>query len=407
MNILFLTSPAPQKAAFSTSEKRPPIGLGYLMSVVREKGHSVFFSDEYLRKTTLLETDFLNIQRIDCVGIYANTVCYPETRKMLAQLQEKREKKQWSGKIIVGGPHTSVGLATIPEYVDHIVIGEGEITLPKILAGQIHERVVVGEKVADLDALPLPAWDKFIFLPYEWTISWHPGMPVYPFNTSRGCPFSCTFCSVKAVWGREYRVISAERIVADIQHMVKHYGAQGIYFREDNFTCDTKRVVEFCELILKKNLAIDWFCETRVSSILDVETLKLMAKAGCKAFYIGVESGSPRILHMLNKGISIENIEKAFAITKQVDIKTYASFIVGIPGETADDLRMTDALIKQIQPDFICKNVYVGLPGSEMYEYIKERKLYEHKDDSGILYPLGYKKRARKYYNRDPYYRVY
>lgn len=407
MNILFLTSPAPQKAAFSTSEKRPPIGLGYLMSVVREKGHLVFFSDEYLRKTTLLETGFLNSQRIDCVGIYANTVCYPETLKILKQLQKKREKREWSGKIIVGGPHTSVGLTTIPEYVDHIVIGEGEITLPKILAGQINERVVVGEKVTDLDTLPMPAWDKFIFLPYEWTISWYSCLPVYTFNTSRGCPFLCTFCSVKAIWGREYRFISAERIIADIQHMVKHYGAQGIYFREDNFTFNTKRVVELCELILKKNLAFDWFCETRVSSILDVEILKLMAKAGCRVFYIGVESGSPKILHMLNKGISIENIEKAFAITKQVGIKTYASFIVGIPGETADDLRMTNALIKQIQPDFICKNVYVGLPGSEMYEYIKERKLYEHKDDSGILYPSGYKKRARKYYNRDPYYRVY
>jgi len=206
MNIFFLTSAAPKRAGFATSEKRPPLGLGYLMATLKKKNHNLFFSDEYLRPSNILETDFLEKNDINFVGIYSNTICYPSTLKMFEILNEKRINEEWHGKIMVGGPHTSVAYNKIPEYVDYIVIGEGEISVPKIINGEIKDRIIHGEKVEDMDALPLPAWEEFIYRPYDWSSPWFPETyPIYTLNTSRGCPFDCTFCSVKKFWGNKYK----------------------------------------------------------------------------------------------------------------------------------------------------------------------------------------------------------
>jgi O-antigen biosynthesis protein len=407
MNILFLTSAAPEKAAFSTNEKRPPLGLGFLMAVLKKKGHNIFFSDEYLQPSRILDSDFLKIHKIDYVGIYSNTICYKSTLDMFNKLQNKRKDGSWTGEIMVGGPHTSIDCSEIPDFVDHIVIGEGEISVPKIVSGEIKERIVRGEKVVDLDSLPIPSWEEFIYRPYQWKHDWLDTYPMYTMNTSRGCPFNCTFCSVNAIWGRTYRCMSALRVVEEIEYLTKYYGAKAIYFREDHFTLKKERTVEFCELLLKKNIKIDWMCETRVDQLDDYEYQKLMKEAGCKVFYIGVESGSPRMLEFFKKGETIQQFIKAFETAHKVGIKTYASFVVAAPTETQKDRDMTDHLIQQVQPDFVGKNIYVGLPGSELYSYIKNNNLYEYEDEFHLLYPLGYLENVKRFYNDDEYYKTY
>jgi len=189
--------------------------------------------------------------------------------------------------------------------------------------------------------------------------------------------------------------------------MIKTYGAKGIYFREDHFTLNKNRVVEFCNLLLKKNIKIDWFCESRVDNLNNLEYQKLMSKAGCRALYIGVESGSPRMLEFYKKGETVEQFIESFKISKKAGIKTYASFVVGFPTETEKDIKLTNELIERIKPDFYSKNIFLGIPGSELYDYLKENKLYEYEDSSGILYPKGYLKNVKKYYNNSRYYKVY
>ena len=406
MNILLMTSAAPGIAPFSTDEKRPPLGLGYLIAVLKAAGHNVFFEDNYLKPSNILDTDFISTNNIDFVGIYANTICYQSTLSMFNKLQELRDRKKWNGKIIVGGPHTSVGTDTIPEFVDHIVIGEGEVSVPEIISGTEKNRVVHGKKVADMDSLPLPAWEEFIHRPYTWKDTWLDSYPVYTFNTSRGCPFNCTFCSVKAVWGKTYRCMSAEKVVSDVEFMIKRYGLRAAYFREDHFTLKKSRVIDFCELLLKKNIKIDWICETRVDSLDDLEYQRLMARAGCKVFYVGVESGSPRMLKFFNKGERVEQFIKAFGFAREAGIKTYASFVVGAPTETENDRLATEKFIKELRADYVMKNVYVGLPGSELYDYVRDNKLYEHEDPNKLLYLKGHNSRVNKYYHGNPYFKV-
>lgn len=409
MKILFLTSAAPKHAAFSTGEKRPPLGLGFLIAILKKQGHEIFFSDEYLKPSKILDSDFLEQNRIDFVGIYSNTICYHSTLAMLKKIESKRQRGSWQGKIMVGGPHTSVGYKEIPAFVDFVVIGEGEISVPKIVNGEVSERIVFGEKVENLDDLPMPAWEEFMDKPYNFNAPYSDSdaYPCVTMNTSRGCPFNCTFCSVKSIWGKTYRAMSAARVVSDIEYLIEKYKIKSVYFREDHFTLSKKRTIEFCHLLIEKNIKIDWFCETRVDQLGDYDYQKLMKRAGCKAFYIGVESGSPRMLKFFKKGETVEQFIKAFDIAHRVGIKTYASFVVQAPTETEDDRRLTDELIARIKPDYVGKNVFVGIPGSELYDYIKENELYEHEDDLHILYPKGYLENVKQYYRNDPYYYVY
>ena len=407
MNVLLLTSPAPKSGGFSTLEKRPPLGVGLLISVLEQRGHSVTFDDQYLKPWPVFDNAlYLQKNKIDFVGIYSNTICLQGTLSLLRKLQYLREHKLWCGKIAVGGPHTSFGAEQLPEYVDHICIGEGDITLAEMVEGTETNRIVVGKKVADLNTLPRPAWHHFIYRGYDWSSSWDSGYPMYTFNTSRGCPFSCTFCSVKGVWGRTYRYMSAERIIEDVVFMQQHYGMKAAYFREDHFTLNTDRVVAFCEGLLRKKLSFSWVCESRADSVEDSGLLKLMAQAGCRALYIGVESGSQRMLDLFRKHEKVEQFSYVIREARKLGIRTYASMLYGTPDETPEDVASSEQFLQKVNPDYIGRNVFVGLPGSELYEKLHSSGAYDYKDENGLLYPVGYESRAKALYGETQYYAV-
>ena len=166
---------------------------------------------------------------------------------------------------MVGGPHPTVRSEDIPGFVDYIVQGEGEKAILEIINGS-NERVIHKKFATDLDTLPPPAWEYFAGLPYDFACDFFPERPAFNLNTSRGCPFNCTFCSNASIWGKMNRRFSAERIVEDVRVLMSDYGARGIYFREDNFVCNKNRVSHFCELLLKKNINLSWACETRVDN---------------------------------------------------------------------------------------------------------------------------------------------
>ncbi|MEW6380720.1 MAG: radical SAM protein [bacterium] len=405
-NILLMTSPAPKFSPFSTKEKKPPLGLGFLMAVLKKDGHVIHFSDEYLRRSNSIESDYLQKNNIDYVGIYSNTVCFSETVKLLDKIQKLRIEKKWKGKLIVGGPHPSLMPHDFPDYVDHIVIGEGEKKIINIVEEQEKDRILYGERIEDLDSLPRPAWEEFIKLPYNWTDNFVNSHSVFTLNTSRGCPFGCKFCSVKGIWGKTYRTMSPARVFEDMIFLKKNYNAKCIYFREDNFTLNKKRIIELCNLLIKNNQKIDWLCETRADSLQDFEYVDLMARSGCKVFYIGVESGSQRMLDFVKKGETIQQFINAFDNARRAGIKTYASFIFGLPTETNEDIKLTKQLIKRIKPDFVGKNVFVGLPGSELYQYAKDHKMYEYEDEKGLLFLKGHNSRVNKYYRCNPYFKM-
>ena len=401
MNILFTTSAAPRSSPFSTEEKRPPLGIGSLIALLRTEGHKVLFIDTYLKPVPFIEQGYLQKNHVDCLGVYANTICWQDTLRMLQAVEKLRKRGSWRGKILVGGPHTSAAPETIPAFVDHIVQGEGETAVLEIARGRVNERIVKKERSTNLDALPFQPWDIFAQMPYDFSCQWLSVKPIFTMNTSRGCPFNCTFCSVGSIWGKLYTYYSAERIISEIDYLVKTFGAKGIYFREDNFTLKKERVISFCELLLRKNMSIQWMCETRIDT-LDENLLTLMRRAGCEALYIGVESGSQRVLDFLKKGIRVEQVENIFRLCHTIGIKTCASFIVGIPTETEAERAETIALSKRLQPTTSWINVFVGIPRSPLYEYVLKNHLYEDIDTCGLVYLKGHNQLVDQFYRGDP-----
>jgi len=395
MNVLLTTSPAPKKSPFFCNEKRFPLGIGFLLSTLRNAGHKVFFIDNYLYPRKFWLEGFLEKNKIDLVGIYASTICYNGTKEIIEGCEQLRKSGKWNGKIAVGGPHTSVTDSPLPTSVDYVVRGEGEQAILDIVEGNINSGIIEGNIIKDLDMLPSPAYDIFMnHTPqYDNSVNCFKDVPVFNMNTSRGCPYSCKFCSVQGVWGNKYRLFSAERIIDDIRWLIRDYNIQGVYFREDNFTASLKRVRKFCELILSQNIKIKWLCESRVKP-LPKDILSLMAKAGCRWLYLGCESGSQRVLDLINKQISVEDIRNVINWGKELGIKCYTSWVIGVPGESDDDRKETFSLIKELKPFSAGLHVFIGLQGSEFYNEMLASNNYIYKDELGFLYSKDWNRLA-------------
>ncbi len=395
----------PKRPPFGTTplhygDFRPPLGLGFLATYLEQYGHDVRIVDHYLEEQNTVAS--MELFDPDFIGIYTHSGAYPQVLELIEEIRQITKKP-----IICGGPHATVLPETIPATVNHIVIGEGEIALLDIVEGRESNRVVQRLPIQDLDSLPWPSYKYFIDKPYNFKMSlgtYGPQMeeePVFTMNTSRGCPYECTFCGVRSIWGKTVRYFSAERIVEEIENLISNYGANGIYFREDHFTLNPKRTEAFCDLVLRKGIKIPWACESRVDAIQDETLMEKIAEAGCRGFYVGVESGSQKVLDLMKKGVTIEQIKRFFALARNAGIKTYSTFCMGIPGETDEDREATDRLIEEIQPDSVDQFAYMGIPKSRIYEELLKNKQYYHKDSSGFIYTEESKRLAKVLYDKE------
>jgi radical SAM superfamily enzyme YgiQ (UPF0313 family) len=161
-----------------------------------------------------------------------------------------------------------------------------------------------------------------------------------------------------------------------------------------------KRTTEFCEKLITQNINIQWACETRVDNMTE-DLIELMSTAGCRAVYLGIESGSQRILDFLNKNITVKQIEEAINLCKKYNIKTYCSLITGVPGETFEDYLQTKKLMDRLKPYSYGFNVFVGIPDSFLYEHVLDNNLYEYIDDIGLAYLPGYDIKVKFFYGID------
>lgn len=368
----------PGKSGTSTAM---PLGLGYLAAYVKDNGHDVVVKDMEVEPDKLEE--FLIEESPQCVGISVQTLLYP-----LAQDVIKRVRKTLnSTKIVVGGPHVSAVKSEMlkdnPE-VDIAVYGEGEITFLEVINGVKLNQEIPGicyrlddeikmnpprEFIKDLDSLPYPAWHLFPISKYRI----HPpyGRTQHFMNviTSRGCPYRCAYCSKN--FGNTYRKMSPERVVSEIDLLVRMYGVKEIHFYDDDFTIDQKRASEICDKIIEKGLDISWSCTTRVD-LVSFELLKKMKKSGCWLISFGVESGNQQILNTIRKGYTLNQVRDAFKWTKQVGIKTVGFFMLGLPGETKETIKESIKLAKEIKADYTGWAITTIYPGTDIINIYRE-----------------------------------
>jgi radical SAM superfamily enzyme YgiQ (UPF0313 family) len=395
-----MTTSPPEKAPWIHGRKLPPLGIAYVAAALEKAGFQVQIIDNYLLEKPLDQVK-LEIKRLhpEIVGIACGSVTYKKTVETAKAVKEALP----SCKVIVGGPHPSYMPDSILQHpeIDYAVLGEGERASVE-LVNQISNSeeqpknlakipgIAFRDKkqtmktppsfISDLDQVPFPARHLLPMSIYDRKIEYLNVDPVDTMNVIRGCPFSCTYCDVNRLWGRTCRAFSPKRVVEEIIHLVTKYASKGIYFVGDNFTINSSRTEETCRLIKEHKLDVEWVCDTRVD-LISRKLLKEMKSAGCRTIWFGVESGSPRILEQIKREITVEQALHAFKICREEGINTACSFMLGIPGETAEDMKATFKLAKKLNADWCQFNIYIACPGSSLYDKIMQCGLYDRVED--------------------------
>jgi len=230
--------------------------------------------------------------------------------------------------------------------------------------------------IADLDALPFPAWDLFPLENY-WNLRFAHGPQTteryLPLLTSRGCPYPCTFCVVPATNNQKWRPRSAQNVVDEIEHFVLQYNVREFHVEDLDPTISDQRIREICNEILRRRLDVVWkiVAGTKVETIRNEETIELMAEAGCRYISISPETGSPRLLKQMRKPFNLDHAVRLVKRMNEVGIRSQACFILGYPGETAADLKMTWDLVRGLTRqgvDEIALFVITPVPGSAIHK---------------------------------------
>ena len=204
-------------------------------------------------------------------------------------------------------------------------------------------------------------------------IGWSRGLADFGFLMhSRGCPYKCIFCSptLRNSRGDRMRYHSAKRTVDEMEKMAQK-GVTIVQFRDDSFTIDKSKVKELCLELKRRNLKIKWIVQTNINNV-DKDLLMEMKSAGCCSIGFGIESGSPRILSMLNKNNDLPHAMEIFDFCKKIGIKTVGFFLLGSPGEEREDIEKTIKLLKNLRPDLIQLAYFTPYPGSQVFEKIKQ-----------------------------------
>ena len=230
--------------------------------------------------------------------------------------------------------------------------------------------------VSDLNDLPFPAWEDFPLENY-WKLGYSHGplsdKKYLPMLSSRGCPYPCNFCVVPKTNERKWRSRSPENVVKELEYFKDKLGVTEFHFEDLNPTVNDKRTKELCNLLIEKNLKISWkmVAGTKVESIKDLETVKLLKKSGCNYISISPESGSKDLMKEINKPFNYEHAIKIIKEMKKNKIFSQACFVIGYPGEKKIDLKKTKNMIfnlTKIGIDEIAIFIITPVPGSKIYE---------------------------------------
>lgn len=363
----------------------PPISLTQTAAVLRQRGHEVRVNDcsvEGVGKENLQ-----NLVRDFCPDLLVMNSTTPSLNfdmTIPALIKEALPET----KIAAFGIH----VGTLPEEtfamsqaLDYIVRGEPEMTIADLADGlsngsdltaipgisqrrngSVHhaqERAFL----KDLDELPYPAWDLIDLDNYKLPFS---GRRFLMITTARGCPYDCIYCVAQSYYGRKIRMRKVPKIVDELVYLRDRFGVEDFFFWSESFTIVKAAIKELSREIMHRDLKIRWVCNSRVDNV-DRELLELMKQAGCWMISYGVESGDQAILDAIKKDITLQQIQEAIRLTRQVGFQIAGHFVLGLPGETPQTLRKTYDFACSLDLDyaqFYCASPW---PGSEFFKMAK------------------------------------
>lgn len=405
----------------------PPMDLLYLASVAREQGYLPTVKDYSFYSQTL--EDFTN-DISELKPRYA--VVNAATPTLESDLEVLRIAKEVLGDEVITiakGAHFNFLAREVMQdhdFIDIVMCGESELTFGEILKEkplseiqgicfrQEFEIIQTPKRPFNdnLDSLPYPARDLI-----DNSLYTRPdiGKVQAVIKVSRGCPYHCFFCLATPLSGAVVRKRSPENILGEIRECVEKYGIKNFVFWSDIFNLDKDWTRELCQKIIDSKLNITFSTNTRADSA-DVETIKLMKKAGCRLVSIGIESGCQQMLDKMGKKITLEQVRKTVAAFKREHIQIYAYYVIGLPWETKETIEQTLNFAKSLNTEYVSFYTAAALVGTRFYDYVEQNNLGELNYDKPYYYPSVrthslsrdevfelHKKLVRSYYLRPGY----
>jgi anaerobic magnesium-protoporphyrin IX monomethyl ester cyclase len=379
----------------------PPLGLAYIAAVLEKSGHKVQIldRDHILRKNRFdfAQTDEVTIGLIEDFG--SEIVGFSATTPNVSDVNSFSNKiKEINPKIItvIGGPHCvgePVSTLELCKGIDMLVRGEGEMVMLDISEGMdltnigsLTYRDKNGDIISNpdrpliepLDSLPFPARHLLDMAHYTRPsrfISRNLSLRATHIFTARGCPYNCHYCAGPLMGRRKVRYHSPQRVVLEIEDLINNYSVEAVYFAEDMFLSSKKRALEMADLFIKHDIhkKIVWIAQVSPNAV-DKELLSKIKEAGCIQVEYGFESGSQRVLDLMNKKANVGRNKDVALLTRNNRLRFQGNFIVGYPGETEDDFNKTVSFIREVRPNRISLNIFMPLPGTEIYKKLKEEK---------------------------------
>ncbi len=375
-------------------ETIPGLGMLVLAAVAQQRGYRVHLIDAKQQGSSCDDVSGqIAALRPDYVGLSATTISVTNGARIAARVKALLPDVV----TILGGAHVSA----IPERtleafpgIDFGVVGEGEVSLFALL-----ERLEQGRPVDDvpglayrcngtvranprapyiddLDELPMPAWDLLPDFPHRFQPSLfsYPRTPVATLITSRGCPFSCSFCD-RSTSGRKGRMHGVDYVVRMCRHL-SELGVRHIIFVDDLFTVRKQRVVEMCQAFLDSGFTFTWSCNSH-PNLLDAGTMQLMKRAGCWQIAYGIESGSQRILDVVKREVRIPRMRETLRMTRAAGIRAKGYVMIGHPTEGLDSLAETAEFLRHVELELCQITKFTPYPGTPSYPTIRQHGVFD------------------------------
>ena len=405
----------------------PPTDMLYLASISRKYGYEPAVKDYSFFNETIenFKQDIMSI-RPRYLVVNAAT---PTLETDLEVLKVAKEILADEVVTIAKGAHFNFLAREVMQthdYIDIAICGESEPAFAELLEGRApcdieglcfreEFEIIQTKKRAyndNLDELPYPARDLIDNSLYTRPDN---GKMQAVIKVSRGCPYHCFFCLATPLNGSIVRKRSPKNIVGEIRECVEKYGIKNFIFWSDIFNLDKEWTRELCQEIINSKLKITFSTNTRADSA-DIETAKLMKKAGCSLVSIGVESGSQDMLNKIGKKITLEQVKKTVKTFKKLGIQIYAYYVIGLPWETRDTVLETLEFAKSLNTEYVSFYTAAALVGTKFYDYVEENRLGMLNYERPYYYPCVkthflsvdelfelHKKLVRSYYLRPSY----
>ena len=349
--------------------KKENLGLAYLAATLSAAGHSVRVIDEVAGHDTARALDEF---QPDIAGISFMTMYAPRAYQLA------REIRRRGVRVILGGAHPTALPEEAIDHADCVVRGEAELTLPRLIDSGRIEGIVEADSPTDLDALPLPQRDALDLDFYAKSGEEIAGLSYRTLGviTSRGCPYRCDFC-INSRRQTPLRFHSPERVLDEIAHIAERYNIQAVAFYDELMATDAARFQAICEGLIQRGLdRLRWECQAH-PRLIRPDMLGLMKRAGCIQVAIGFESGSQAILDRIHKSTRVESNLEIAAKVREAGLRLRGCFVIGVPGETRDDIARTEQFIQKAGLDFASLHFLTPYPGTELFAQY-ETSIREH-----------------------------